>query len=71
MAGYSLESSSKKALDDIFQDLATVKPNLHPPVSILVESVFTLRTNNWGRTINTVVNNNRYVILKTAIKFKY
>ncbi|KAI4471275.1 eif4g domain protein [Holotrichia oblita] len=59
LAGYSLESSNNNALDEIFQDLEMIKLHLQQPLFSLVESVITLRKNNWGRSSNTTVSTNR------------
>ncbi|GJQ71105.1 hypothetical protein Trydic_g1010 [Trypoxylus dichotomus] len=58
LAGYSLESSSKNVLDEVFQDLEAAKPHLQQTLINLIESVFTLRNNNWGRSVNPVINSN-------------
>ncbi|KAK9745862.1 hypothetical protein QE152_g6535 [Popillia japonica] len=58
LAGYSLESNNSNALDEIFQDLEVVKLHLQQPLFTLVESVITLRKNNWGRSTNTAVSTN-------------
>lgn len=50
LTGYSLEKFNKKALDDVIVRLEEVKSSVSDNIKLLINSVVTLRSQNWGHS---------------------
>lgn len=54
LTGFALESTNKKEVNNIFKQLLTTQENQLLPIKNLIDSVVSLRQENWGRTTNNI-----------------